>query len=175
VIFSLIKFLLIKVPCFISCRQRNIILFLIRLQRQKSPRVSRFRRAASFHLKLLSFEVTIVWRSLGPVKCDSFIAGTHHPSFFFISAVVSVKMKGISEAWNRFTHFLFLPRLTNPAKACPHFHISGIFYPPAHSRPNSHVSFLIALKFTSYISSYARNIVPNYVFMEAIRRRKLAS
>lgn len=135
-----------------------------------------FRRAASFHLKLFSFEVTIVWRSLGPVKCYSFIAGTHH-IFFLFSAVVSLKMKGISEAWNRFTHFLFLPRLTNPAKACPHFHILGIFYPPAHSpqRPNPHVSFLIALKFASYISSYARNIVPNYVFMEAIRRRKQAS
>lgn len=149
--------------------------FLFHLQHQKSPRVSRL--VSRFHLifSFLSFEVTVVWHSLGPVKCDSFIAGSHHPSFFFISAEVSVKMKGISEAWNRFTHFLFLPRLTNPAKACPHFHISGIFYPPAHSSPNSHVSFLIALEFASCISSYARNTVPNYVFMEAIRRRKLAS
>lgn len=137
-----------------------------------------FRWAASFYLKLLSFEGTIVCGAvLGLWNVTLLLPALIILHFFFISSVVSLKMKGISEAWNRFTHFLFLPRLTNPTKAGPHFHISGIFYPPAHSppTPKSHVSFLIALKFASYISSRARNIVPNYVFMEAIRRRKQAS
>lgn len=162
------KILLIKAPCFYHVHLSSVI--------EIFKSVS-FRWAASFFIWSSSILKSQLCGAVLGLWNVTPLLSAHHPFLFFISAVVSLKMKGISEAWNRFTHFLFLPRLTNPAKACPHFHISGIFYPPAHSpqSPNPHVSFLIALKFATYISSFARNIVPNYVFMEAIKRRKQAS
>jgi len=87
-------------------------LFLIRLQWQKSPRVSRLDEQLVFfvfflfffllYLKLLCFEVTIVWRSLGSVKCDSFIVGTSSFSLFYLCCSVSKAVP--ADQWSERLH-----------------------------------------------------------------------
>lgn len=148
-------------------RTDNVTLLSFYFRDRKQKSIS-FRLTPSFYLKLLSFQVTIVLRSLMPVNCDSFIADVHHLSLSYLCT-----------RWKELARHLtgspicYSCQNVHAQQNMPTFsYLWDILYACTFTlKSKLCLPSIIAFRF----ASIARNIVSNYVFMEAIRRRKWAS